>query len=38
VPAENASELPSAGRRFVAYLSKELGVKVTLRIATTTPP
>src|SRR6478752_10486189 len=33
VPAENASGVTERWTPFVAYLSKELGVKVTLRIA-----
>ena len=33
VPAENASGVTERWTSFVAYLSKELGVKVTLRIA-----
>jgi phosphonate transport system substrate-binding protein len=33
VPAENASGVSERWAPFVAYLSKELGVKVTLRIA-----
>jgi phosphonate transport system substrate-binding protein len=33
VPAENASGVTERWAPFVAYLSKELGVKVTLRIA-----
>jgi phosphonate transport system substrate-binding protein len=33
VPAENASGVTDRWTPFVAYLSKELGVKVTLRIA-----
>ena len=33
VPAENASGVTERWTPFTAYLSKELGVKVTLRIA-----
>src|ERR1700750_450995 len=33
VPAENASGVTERWTPFVSYLSKELGVKVTLRIA-----
>src|SRR4030081_3930713 len=33
VPAENASGVTERWAPFIAYLSKELGVKVTLRIA-----
>src|SRR6476659_342618 len=33
VPAENASGVTERGTPFVAYLSKDLGVKVNLRIA-----
>src|SRR3982075_4429787 len=33
VPAENGSGVTERWTQFVAYLSKELGVKVTLRIA-----
>ena len=33
VPAENASGVTERWTPFVAYLSKELGIKVTLRIA-----
>src|SRR5258707_14322613 len=33
VPAENASGVTERWTPFVAYLSKELGTKVTLRIA-----
>src|SRR3954453_23027423 len=33
VPAENASGVTERWTPFVAYLAKELGVKVTLRIA-----
>jgi len=33
VPAENASGVTERWTPFVAHLSKELGVKVTLRIA-----
>src|ERR1044072_8750812 len=33
VPAENASGVTERWAPFIAYLSRELGVKVTLRIA-----
>src|SRR6201746_2836751 len=33
IPAENASGVTERWAPFVAYLSKEIGVKVTLRIA-----
>ena len=34
IPAENASGVTERYAPFIAYLSKALGVKVTLRIAT----
>src|SRR5258708_20250553 len=38
VPAENASGVTERWTPFVDYLSKELGVKVILRIANDSPP
>jgi len=37
VPAENASGVNERFAPFAAYLSKELGVPVKLRVAMTTP-